>query len=158
MARLVTVTRTFYVDVQGKRVKKGTRGAKKRSEKDPRWHGQDIPGLPPTKRVPLATDKVAAQRMLDNLVREAEQGTARLPNRDESRKSLKEHLTAFEADLAPLVWPLKEPDDDVRHQNPSSSGWSPSVSETCWKGASSRLLLISTPTPRPRSRVTFRGG
>lgn len=100
MARLVTVTRTFYIDAHGKRVKKGTRGAKKNREKDPRWHGQGIPGLPPTKRVPLATDKTAAQRMLDNLVREAEQGTARLPNRDESRKSLKDHLKGFEADLS----------------------------------------------------------
>jgi hypothetical protein len=38
--------------------------------------------------------------MLDNIVRDSEHATARLPDRDESRKSLKDHLKAFQGDLA----------------------------------------------------------
>lgn len=99
MARLVRVTRTRYV-LGGKRVGPKTPGAKKVREQDPKWYGQGVPGLPPTKRVPLAADREAAQRLLDNMVRAAEKGRAGLPDRAEARKTLAEHLAEFEADVA----------------------------------------------------------
>jgi len=100
VAHLIHPTIINYVNAAGRRVKKGTRGAKKVSELAKKWYGVGIPGLPPKKRVPLAADKVAAQRMLDNLVRDAEKGHARLPDQQASRKPLAEHLADFEKDVA----------------------------------------------------------
>jgi integrase len=99
VAHLVRQQKTFYVDREGKRVAKGTRGAKKITEKSSKWYGQGLPGQPKSKRVPLASDKEAAKRMLDDLVRKAERGQAGLPDRDAGRKSLKEYLVEFESDL-----------------------------------------------------------
>src|SRR5262249_16959278 len=41
-----------------------------------KWYGQGLPGLPPRKRVPLASDKTVARRMLTELVRKGELGEA----------------------------------------------------------------------------------
>jgi hypothetical protein len=100
MPFLVRVYRTHYADKTNKRVPKGTPGAKKVKEKSRLWYGVGIPGQPPKKRVPLATDKEAAQRLLDNMVRDAERGTAKLPDRSAGRKALTEYLLDFEADVA----------------------------------------------------------
>jgi hypothetical protein len=43
------------------------------------WYGTGIPGYPPKKRFPLATDKEAAKRMLADLVGKAERGQALMP-------------------------------------------------------------------------------
>ncbi len=99
MAHLVRQSKTFYVDATGRRVPKKTRGAKKVTEKSAKWYGCGVPGMPPKKRVPLAADKEAARRMLDNLVRRAEQGHSGMPDRDEARKPLAEHLEEFRTDL-----------------------------------------------------------
>src|SRR5262245_31499401 len=99
MAHLVRVTKTSYVDASGKRVPKGTPGATKLRQKAAKWYGAGIPGLPPKKRVPLATDKAAARRMLEELVRKNEKGAAGLPDRTAHRKPLAEYLEAFEGDL-----------------------------------------------------------
>jgi hypothetical protein len=98
MAHLVRQQQTRYVDRQGKRVPKGTPGAKTVKEKSSKWYGCGIPGQG-KKRVPLAADKEAAQRMLNELVKAAERGEARIPNREAGRLSLKDHISAFEHDL-----------------------------------------------------------
>jgi integrase len=100
MARLVRQSKTYYVDASGARVPKGTSGAKKVREKSAKWYGQGVPGYPPTKRIPLATDRDSAQRMLDDLVRRAERGEAGLPNREAARTLLLDHLVAFEQDVS----------------------------------------------------------
>lgn len=100
MAHLIRPSFTYYANADGKRVPKGTRGAKKVTEKASKWYGVGIPGQPPKKRVPLASDKEAARRMLDSMVRDAEQGRVGLPDQDASRKPLSEHLVEFERDLA----------------------------------------------------------
>jgi hypothetical protein len=56
--------------------------------------------MPARKRVPLATQKNVAQRMLDDLVRAAERGEARLPDREAGRRELSDYLADFESDLA----------------------------------------------------------
>jgi integrase len=99
MAHLVKIHQVRYVDRDGQRVPKGTAGARKVREKSAKWYGCGIPGQG-KKRVPLATDKEAARRMLNELVKGAERGEARLPDRHAGRKSLNEYLTAFEGDLA----------------------------------------------------------
>jgi hypothetical protein len=99
VANLVRQSFSYYIDANGKRVPKGTKGATRRAEKSTKWYGQGIPGYPPKKRVPLATNKTAAQRMLDDLVRAAEKGNARLPDRRAGEKSIKDHLERFQDDL-----------------------------------------------------------
>lgn len=100
VAYLVRPTKTEYRDAAGSRVPKGTPGAKRIKVRASKWYGRGIPGLPPKKRVPLATDKTAAKRMLADLVRRAEQGHAQLPDRDAARTPLTEHLAAFHSDLS----------------------------------------------------------
>ncbi len=99
MASLIRPWIVIYIDSAGKRVPKGTPGAKKSRERAGKWYGQGIPGLPPRKRVPLAADKVAAQRMLEDIVRKAERGQTSLPDRDAGRVPLAEYLTSFEKDM-----------------------------------------------------------
>ncbi|VTT97959.1 integrase-recombinase protein : Integrase-recombinase protein OS=Rhodopirellula sallentina SM41 GN=RSSM_04495 PE=4 SV=1: Phage_integrase [Gemmataceae bacterium] len=99
MAHLVRQSKTYFVDRDGRRVPKGTRGAKKVTEKSAKWYGCGIPGLSPSKRVPLAKDKEAAQRMLAAMVRAAEQGNAQMLDRAATAKPLVEHLKDFESDL-----------------------------------------------------------
>lgn len=82
----------------GKRVTKRTKGAVKVTELAAKWYGQGIPGLPPSRRVPLAVDKAAAQRKLDNLVRNAERGQAGIPTN--VNVLISDYLTQFEADAA----------------------------------------------------------
>lgn len=100
MAHLVRQKITYYVNAKGKRVPKGTPGAKKVRGRASKWYGTGVPGYPPKKRIPLATDKTAAQRMLDDLVRDAERGQAKLPDRDATRLPLTDHLKGFESDLS----------------------------------------------------------
>jgi integrase len=100
MTSLVRQQKTYYVDRAGKRAPKSTPGAKKVREKSSLWYGQGVPGYPPKKRIPLATDKEAARRMLDDLVRKAERGQVGLPDRDAGRRSLSDYLVEFESDVA----------------------------------------------------------
>jgi integrase len=99
VAHLIRPTITKYIDADGKRVPPGTRKATKVTEKASKWYGVGIPGQPPKKRVPLASDKEAARRLLANMVRDAEQGDAKMPDRLAAGKPLLEHLTEFRADL-----------------------------------------------------------
>lgn len=88
-----------YVDAFGRRVPKGTRGSKKQKRRASKWYGVGMPGKPPTKRVPLATDKTAAKRMMDDAVRYAERGQAKLPDANAGVTPLAEYLNRFEQDL-----------------------------------------------------------
>jgi integrase len=85
------LVRQRYTKVEGGRTV--TRVARK-------WYGEGIPGLPPSKRVPLAADRAAAQRMLDDLVRGAERGAAGIPDAGVARTPLAVLLDRFRADLA----------------------------------------------------------
>lgn len=100
MPSLVRQQKTYFVDPAGKRVPKGTPGARKVKEKSRLWYGQGVPGQPPKKRVPLAADKTVARRMLDDLVRGAERGAAGMPDRDAGRVPLADLVGEFEADVA----------------------------------------------------------
>lgn len=59
------------------------------------WYGQGIPGLPPTKRVPLATHKRVAEMVLADLVEKAERGVHRMPDRDAGRRPLAPLVAEF---------------------------------------------------------------
>src|SRR4051812_7170838 len=97
MAHLVKPWVVHWVDAAGKRVKKAA-GAKKVRLRARKWYGVGVPGYG-KKRVPLATDKTAARRLLDNLVRSAEQGGAGMPDPDAGRTRLADQLGAFEQDI-----------------------------------------------------------
>ncbi len=100
MAHLVRITTIRHACPRtGKRVPASTPGAVASSTSSRKWYGQGIPGQPPTKRVPLASDKSVAARMLDNLVRDAERGAADLPDADAARLPLAALLLEFEADM-----------------------------------------------------------
>ena len=99
MAHLIKPWIVRYLKA-GSRVPKGTPGARKFRERSAKWYGQGVPGYSPSKRFPLATDKDAARRMLADLVRRAERGQARTPDREAARLPLREHLVRFESDLA----------------------------------------------------------
>src|SRR5690349_13911017 len=100
MAHLVRPWITYYV-LNGQRVPKSTPGAKKKKERARKWYGQGIPGLPPRKRVPLASDKTAAGQLLAEMVRKAERGEAGLWDsvREAAQLTLDQHLAGFERHL-----------------------------------------------------------
>ena len=80
MAYLVKPVIVKWIDPKtGKRVEPGTRGAKKLKTPATKWYGCGIPGKG-KRRVPLASEKTAAQRKLDQMVRAAERGETDLPD------------------------------------------------------------------------------
>lgn len=95
MATLIRPNIVRWLDKNGKRVAPKTKGSRKVVEQSTKWYGQGIPGQPPKKRIPLAKDKPAAQRMLDDIVRDAERGIARLPNTSKSL-TLVDYVSQFE--------------------------------------------------------------
>jgi integrase len=100
MAHLVRPWQVRYVK-DGKRVPKGAPGAKKVKGRARKWYGQGIPGLPPRKRVPLASDKAVARQLLADLVKKAERKEVGLndPYEQHRNRPLAEHLADFEAEL-----------------------------------------------------------
>ena len=99
IAHLTRIHQVRYLDRNGRRVPKGTKGARKVKEKSAKWYGCGIPGRG-KRPVPLATDKEAAQRMLSDLVRSAERGEAKMLDRTAAARLLSEHLDDFEGELA----------------------------------------------------------
>jgi integrase len=101
MAHLVRVWTYRYLDNEGHQVKKGTPGAKRVKVKAKKWYGASIPGYPPRKRVPLASNKTVAQTMLANLVRKGERGQAGMddPAAEAQRVKLEQHLKDFRVSL-----------------------------------------------------------
>jgi integrase len=99
MAHLVKQKKTYHVDAAGKRCPKDTPGGKKVTEESSKWYAAGVPGWPKGKRVPLATRKDVAQRMLADLVAGAERGQAHMPTSDLARASLADLLPEFDADM-----------------------------------------------------------
>jgi hypothetical protein len=99
MPFLVRQRITTYV-LKGRRVPAGTPGAKRVVAKSSKWYGAGIPGQPKAKRFPLAQDREAAQRMLDDMVRKAERGEVWMPDREAGKLPLADHLKKFAADLS----------------------------------------------------------
>lgn len=99
MAHLIRPWQVRYIDKSGRRVPKGTPGAKRVKGRARKWYGAGVPGCPPKKRFPLASDKGVARQMLADLVRRAERGEAGLQDSvTEARAaSLEKHLADYEA-------------------------------------------------------------
>jgi hypothetical protein len=78
MAALFKLWITRYVDANGRRAAKSTPGALAVRERSRKWYGeyQDADGV--THRVPLATDKAAAQVRLGEILRKVERKQAGL--------------------------------------------------------------------------------
>jgi hypothetical protein len=100
MAHLVRQFKVFYKK-DGKRCPAGTPGAVRVRERLRKWYGASIPGFPPAKRVPLASDKNVARQMLAELVKKGERGEAGLADKatEAATVPLSQHLEDFEASL-----------------------------------------------------------
>lgn len=94
MAHLVKVQTVKYTDAGGRVVPKGTAGAARVVVVSKKWYGAGVPGMG-KRRVPLATDKTAARRMLDRLVQQAERGGAGVPSIDGKVARLDELVAEF---------------------------------------------------------------
>jgi integrase len=97
--RLIQPWKTYYA-LDGKRVPKGTPDAVKVKEQVKKYYGEGIPGQG-KRRVPLATDKTAAQQLLAKKVRQAERGEAGLDDSvtQARRQDIDHHLNDWEAGL-----------------------------------------------------------
>src|SRR5262249_55225245 len=82
---LFKVQTTCYVDAEGKRVPKGTPGARMVRLKSRKWYGQYRAADGRRRRVPLSTDKQSAKAMLAALERREEQAKAGLVTAAEAR-------------------------------------------------------------------------
>jgi integrase len=91
---------TRYVDASGRRVPKGTPGAKRKKERSKKWYGQYVIDRK-RYRVPLCSDKQAAKAMLGELIRKAEQEGAGLVNPYSAHyhRPLAHHVADWEAHL-----------------------------------------------------------
>jgi hypothetical protein len=100
MAFLFKPQITNYVDEAGRHVPKGTAGAKKITTESRKWYAKGAP-LPKGKKVPLASDKRAAQQMLAKMEQRIERGETAIggPEIEAAKKPLLEHLDDYEADL-----------------------------------------------------------
>lgn len=118
MARVFKVRLTRYVDESGKRVKKDTPGARRIRERTKKWYGEyrDSRGI--TTRIPLSTDRAAAQAMLNEVIRKVERKKAGLhvPFDEHLRRSLTEHID----DFGRFRWPPMTPGPTVSTPVPQS--------------------------------------
>jgi hypothetical protein len=89
---------TRYLDADGRRVSRGTTGARKVKQKSGKWYGR-IPGT--DKPIPLCRNKGAAEIMLSERIKKAELAKAGVvdPHESQRRRPLTEHLADFEASL-----------------------------------------------------------
>jgi integrase len=101
MAHLIRPWVVQYIDKNGKRCSSDTPGATRKKVRARKWYGAGIPGYPPGKRVPLASNRTAAQQMLAKLVEKAERGEAGLEDSTTrgQKTPLATHLEGFEAHL-----------------------------------------------------------
>ena len=76
MSRLIKKQTTHHIDAAGKRVPSGTPGARRVSVESRKWYAAGVPGWPKGKAVPLVADKRLAQKMLADLLAQAERGVA----------------------------------------------------------------------------------
>lgn len=96
MPSLQKIQYVFWHDSEGKRVPAGTPGAKKHIEESSKWYACWREGKR-QKRVPLCTDKDAAQAMMTDLMRTKDRVKARLvdPRQEHNDRNLIEHLEEF---------------------------------------------------------------
>jgi hypothetical protein len=101
MASLVKIWIVRYVDKDGKRVPKGTPGARKVKERSPNWYAQVKDATGRWKRVPLFTDKVASQVKMAEIVANYERGEAGLvnPHKDALARPIEDHVRDYLAHL-----------------------------------------------------------
>lgn len=101
MASLFRPTKTRYLDTDGKRTSRSAPGARKVKEKSKAWHAKyrDADGI--ERRQKLCQNKAAAQQMLAELVKKAEQRRSGLcsPFEEHATRPLTEHLADFERSL-----------------------------------------------------------
>ncbi len=90
-----------YLDAAGRRVSSKTPGAKRVKEKSTKWYGQYRSPDGTVHRVPLCTNKTAAQAMLSEHIANAEKGLAGLVDKYAQHKAapLKTHIDAYKAHL-----------------------------------------------------------
>lgn len=96
MATVKKVNITRYLDSDGRRVPKGTPGAKKIKEKTPIYYGRYKKGGRWV-RVPLYTDKQASEIRLAEIIRAEERGEAGLvnPMKEQTEGDIERHVTAY---------------------------------------------------------------
>jgi integrase len=96
MANLQKITYTEWYDAEGRRVKPGTPGAAKRVRESTKWYAFWREGKRQMK-VPLCTDKTAAQTMLADLMRKKDRVKARIidPRQEHYDRKIVEHLDEF---------------------------------------------------------------
>jgi integrase len=101
MAALFKLWITRYVDEQGRRVPKDAPGARRDRERSRKWYREfrDAEGI--ARRVPLATDKAAAQAMLNEIVKKVERKQAGLydPYEEHEKRPLSVHLRDYRVHL-----------------------------------------------------------
>jgi integrase len=104
MATLIRRHTTVYIDANGKRVPKGTEGARKVRKKVARWYGQYVDANGQRHRVPLSANREAAKTMLANLIKknELEKAGVVVPYAESRKKPLSEHLDDMEASMRAL--------------------------------------------------------
>jgi integrase len=101
MANLMKLTFTRYVDAQGRRVSKDTPGAKVVREKSSKWFGQYTDAEGQRRRVPLSSNKVVAQQMLAELIRDIERGKVGItdPYAEQRKAPIDSHVSDYETYL-----------------------------------------------------------
>src|SRR4051812_8884017 len=101
MGSLIKQQIVSHVDAQGRRVPRGTPGARKVKEKSSKWYGQFVDAEGVRRRVPLCTDKVAARQMLAALERGAELGRAGVTDKFAAHRNrpIAEHVSDYETHL-----------------------------------------------------------
>jgi integrase len=102
MGTLLKVQVIRYVDGNGRRVLKGTSGARTIKEKSTKWYGQYKDADGKRRRVPLCSDKVAARQMLAALERDAERGRAGVVDRHAAHRKapIQDHVADYATHLA----------------------------------------------------------
>jgi integrase len=90
-----------YIAKDGRQVRKGTNGARKKKIRASKWYGQFVDADGRRRRVPLCTDKVAALQMLADLERTAERKKVGVVDHFvEHRKApIEQHLIDYETHL-----------------------------------------------------------
>src|SRR3954470_23764031 len=105
MGTLLKIQVIRYVDEGGRRVPKGTPGARAVKEKTTKWYGQYLGADGKRHRVPLCTDKAAALQMLAKVERQVARGEAGLedPYEVHRKAHIEEHVVAYEGHLRDLA-------------------------------------------------------
>ena len=102
MASVFKIHVTRYLDSAGRQVRKGTPDAHPKRQKRRKWYGEYADEQGRVRRVPLSSDKSAAQTMLNQLVQQAARREAGLFDQYEvhERRLLSDHVDEFERFLA----------------------------------------------------------